>query len=126
MHTIPMFPCLAGHLVGYTGGMEYTMAMANSQSMFASIKSGEGLMCKFRGPGTVFVQSRNIQSFRAAIGLKGAGGGNQGNVSGPIGFIIFFIFVAIFLVIFVFIVLNSDSGSGDWVAVNNHGRRREF
>ena len=60
--------------------------------------SGEGLMCYFKGPGTVYVQSRNEQAFRdwmrpngnAANNKQGPGGICQ-NVFGALVSIIIFI-----------------------------------
>jgi uncharacterized protein (AIM24 family) len=34
--------------------------------------SGEGLVCKFTGPGTVFMQTRNAQAFAAWLAANAA------------------------------------------------------
>ena len=51
-----------GHLVAWPDYMEYTIEKA-SQGWFSSITSGEGLVCRFRGPGVVLIQTRNPGSF---------------------------------------------------------------
>ncbi|MBR3458837.1 MAG: TIGR00266 family protein [Selenomonadaceae bacterium] len=51
-----------GHLVAWPDYMEYTIEKA-SQGWFSSLTSGEGLVCRFRGPGVVLIQTRNPSSF---------------------------------------------------------------
>ena len=51
-----------GHLVAWTGQMRYTTGLASGgtstlDSIVGSYTSGEGLMCYFRGPGTLYIQS---------------------------------------------------------------------
>lgn len=41
----------------------------------SGIASGEGLVCKFTGPGTVFMQTRNPQAF--ALYVQAHSGGQQ-------------------------------------------------
>ena len=53
-----------GHLVAWPDYMEYTIEKASS-GWFSSIASGESLVCRFRGPGTVLIQTRNPDSFSA-------------------------------------------------------------
>jgi len=50
------------HLVAWPQYMEYRIEKA-SQGWFSSVTSGEGLVCRFRGEGTVLIQSRNPQGF---------------------------------------------------------------
>lgn len=35
--------------------------------MFTSMKTGEGAVCRFSGPGTVYIQTRNFEDFSAAV-----------------------------------------------------------
>lgn len=35
--------------------------------MFTSLKTGEGLVCRFTGPGTVYIQTRNVEDFAQII-----------------------------------------------------------
>ena len=51
-----------GHLVAWADSMNYTLEKASS-GWFSSITSGECLVCRFRGPGTVLIQTRNPRSF---------------------------------------------------------------
>ena len=51
-----------GHLVAWPDYMTYTIEKAAS-GWFSSIASGESLVCRFRGPGTVLIQTRNPDSF---------------------------------------------------------------
>ena len=45
--------------------MRYSIEKA--AGIFSSYTSGEGLVCRFRGPGTVLIQTRNPASFRQFI-----------------------------------------------------------
>ncbi len=51
-----------GHLVAWPDYMEYTIEKASS-GWISSMTSGEGLVCRFRGPGIVLIQTRNPDSF---------------------------------------------------------------
>ena len=50
----------AGHMVAYADGMQMVLRMA-SGGMAGAIKSAEGLVFEFTGPGWVMTQSRNPQ-----------------------------------------------------------------
>ena len=52
-----------GHLVAWN--LEYDMARVAGGGFISGISSGEGLACKFVGPGTIFLQTRNPQMFAA-------------------------------------------------------------
>jgi len=54
------------HLVAWPSYMHYTMEKA-SRGWISSFTSGEGLVCRFRGPGTVLIQSRNPGGFGSWI-----------------------------------------------------------
>lgn len=49
-----------GHLVAWN--CEYTIERAGSGGL-SSIKTGEGFVCRFTGPGTVYIQTRNLDDF---------------------------------------------------------------
>jgi uncharacterized protein (TIGR00266 family) len=51
------------HLVAWTAKTEYGIEKASSSGWMSSITSGEGLVCRFRGPGTVYLQTRNPAAF---------------------------------------------------------------
>ena len=50
------------HLVAWPEGMEYKIQKASS-GWISSLTSGEGLVCRFRGPGRVLIQTRNPGGF---------------------------------------------------------------
>ncbi len=54
------------HLVAWTATTTYTIEKA-SAGWIASFTSGEGFVCRFRGPGLVYIQSRNPGGFGAWI-----------------------------------------------------------
>ncbi len=56
-----------GHLVAWADYMNYSIEKASSSGWFSSITSGEGLVCRFRGPGVVLIQTRNPKSFEEWI-----------------------------------------------------------
>ena len=55
-----------GHLVAWPDYMSYSIEQAAS-GWLPSITSGEGFVCRFRGPGTVLIQTRNPKSFEEWI-----------------------------------------------------------
>jgi uncharacterized protein (AIM24 family) len=50
------------HLVAWSATTEYEIRKASSGWM-SSITSGEGLVCHFRGPGLILLQTRNPDAF---------------------------------------------------------------
>lgn len=100
-----------GHLVAWSALMTYRTDFANRRSITASLTSGEGLMCFFTGPGTVFVQSHNPRSFQAWVAGP-QGGRNVGGIAALpcIAFIFFAIAILFIFGIVATILLNSDSG----------------
>lgn len=55
-----------GHLVAWPDYMSYKIEKA-SNGWISSITSGEGLVCRFRGPGVILIQTRNPDSFESWI-----------------------------------------------------------
>jgi uncharacterized protein (TIGR00266 family) len=51
-----------GHLVAWPEGMEYKIQKAAS-GWISSMTSGEGVVCRFTGPGRVLIQTRNPSAF---------------------------------------------------------------
>lgn len=49
-----------GHLVAWDSNMKYEMVKGGS-SLLSSVTSGEGLGCRFTGPGRILIQTRNPQ-----------------------------------------------------------------
>ncbi|KAK1997877.1 DUF124-domain-containing protein [Colletotrichum falcatum] len=60
-----------GHLVAWN--VKYIMERVASGGIISGLSSGEGLVCKFTGPGTIFMQTRNAKHFSAYL----AGQANQ-------------------------------------------------
>lgn len=52
-----------GHLVAWADDMYYSIEKASS-GWINSLTSGECLVCRFRGPGVVLIQTRNPNSFK--------------------------------------------------------------
>ncbi|RKK09694.1 hypothetical protein BFJ66_g15850 [Fusarium oxysporum f. sp. cepae] len=53
-----------GHLVAWS--CNYKIEKAGNGAM-SGIKTGEGLVCRFTGPGSVYVQTRNVDEFQSFI-----------------------------------------------------------
>lgn len=62
-----------GHLVAWPDYMQYKIEKA-SNGWFSSIASGESLVCRFTGPGTVLIQTRNPDAFTTWLKSLGIGG----------------------------------------------------
>jgi uncharacterized protein (TIGR00266 family) len=54
----------SGHLVGYTGTMNFTTRKV-TKGLMQTLKSGEGLVMDFQGPGRIYCQTRNPGEFIA-------------------------------------------------------------
>ena len=54
------------HLVAWTATTSYTIEKS-SAGWISSFTSGEGFVCRFRGPGAVYIQTRNPRGFGAWI-----------------------------------------------------------
>ncbi len=50
-----------GHLVAFDSGLEFNIRSAGG-GLMGMMASGEGLVCEFKGEGTVWLQSRNVGS----------------------------------------------------------------
>ncbi|KAJ5565941.1 hypothetical protein N7535_007579 [Penicillium sp. DV-2018c] len=60
-----------GHLVAWN--CEYKIERVASGGLLSGFSSGEGLACKFIGPGTVYLQTRNLKAFAAQLKVAAAG-----------------------------------------------------
>jgi uncharacterized protein (AIM24 family) len=60
-----------GHLVAWN--CDYKLERVASGGLISGMTSGEGLVCKFTGPGSVFMQTRNPVAFAAYVTAAGAG-----------------------------------------------------
>ena len=52
----------SGHLVGYTGTMNFVTRKV-AKGLMQTFKSGEGLVMEFTGPGRIYAQTRNPDEF---------------------------------------------------------------
>ncbi len=50
-----------GHIVAFPASMKYEITQAGEG--FGMITTGEGLVVRFTGPGTIYMQTRNLRSF---------------------------------------------------------------
>ncbi len=51
-----------GHIVAFPAAMKYDIRNMGD-GMVSAVTSGEGLACEFTGPGTIYLQTRNLRSF---------------------------------------------------------------
>ena len=58
-----------GHIVAFEESLNFALSKAG-KSWISSILGGEGLVCKFKGQGTVWVQSHNTTSFGNILGSR--------------------------------------------------------
>jgi len=58
-----------GHIVAFEESLNFTLTKAG-KSWMSSFLGGEGLVCKFQGNGTVWIQSHNTSSFGSILGPK--------------------------------------------------------
>ncbi len=57
----------SGHVVAYDLGMQFQLRQAAGGQLWKTIKSGEGFVFDFYGPGRIFLQSRNPSAFEAYV-----------------------------------------------------------
>ncbi|RMJ03483.1 hypothetical protein CDV36_014990 [Fusarium kuroshium] len=55
-----------GHLIAWN--TKYVMERVASGGIISGMASAEGLVCKFTGPGTIYMQTRNSRAFAAYMG----------------------------------------------------------
>ncbi len=76
-----------GHIVAFPAGMHYEIQQAG-KGMFSMVTTGEGLVCVFTGPGTIYLQTRNLRTFAETLNPflpranKSQGGGILGQIMG--------------------------------------------
>jgi uncharacterized protein (TIGR00266 family) len=56
-----------GHLVAWEAQMQYQIRKASAAGFLSTLKSGEGLVAEFQGPGEILMQTRNLQAFAGLI-----------------------------------------------------------
>jgi len=57
--------CDTGHIVGFTGGLTYTVQKVGG--LKSLLMSGEGLVCNFQGQGRLFLSTRNPGSLASFL-----------------------------------------------------------
>ncbi len=55
-----------GHIVAFPSTMKYDITRAGS-GVFAMVATGEGLVCNFTGPGSIYMQTRNLRTFAETL-----------------------------------------------------------
>ncbi|BAW06915.1 TIGR00266 family protein [Nocardia seriolae] len=63
-----------GHVVAYDLAMNFTIRRAVSGRSLQALKSGEGLVFDFTGPGRVLLQTRNPGAFASWVGSSASSG----------------------------------------------------
>jgi uncharacterized protein (AIM24 family) len=70
-----------GHIVAFPASMPYAIERMG-EGMTGMVTTGEGLACAFTGPGTIYLQSRNLRTFAEQLNpflrapSRGQGAGN--------------------------------------------------
>ncbi len=83
------YVCDTGHVVAFTEGLQYDVRRVGGWK--STMLSGEGLVCEFRGQGTLWMQTRSTQAFlswllpRLPTGTGGGGGGRGGILDNILG-----------------------------------------
>lgn len=71
-----------GHMVAWEDSLTYNLEKA-SKGILSSITSGEGLVARFKGTGTVYIQTRSFDGFLSHIGsINGKSSGLIGRLLG--------------------------------------------
>eukprot|EP00039_Didymoeca_costata_P033467 m.42505 g.42505 ORF g.42505 m.42505 type:complete len:262 (+) comp9887_c0_seq2:266-1051(+) len=53
-----------GHILAWDATTRYNIELANRNSILSSVTSGEALVCRFTGPGSIWIQTRNTKGFK--------------------------------------------------------------
>ena len=77
--------CDTGHVVAFTQGLDFSVRKVGGWK--STLLSGEGLVCEFRGTGSLFMQTRSTQAFLSWLiprlpARAGGGGGRRGGMLG--------------------------------------------
>lgn len=57
----------SGHVLAFEESVQYRVKKA-AKGLFSTVASGEGLVAEFTGPGSLWIQSRQISNFASVIG----------------------------------------------------------
>eukprot|EP01063_Lacrimia_lanifica_P015782 TRINITY_DN22449_c0_g1_i1.p1 TRINITY_DN22449_c0_g1~~TRINITY_DN22449_c0_g1_i1.p1 ORF type:complete len:308 (+),score=59.14 TRINITY_DN22449_c0_g1_i1:48-971(+) len=100
-----------GHIVAWTSGLRYNIGMA-SRGIFDSVASGEGLMCFFEGPGTVFIQSHKPDESPSGTDGSRPRRGGGGGLNPVVGLLFLVCFGCFFLIVLTTVVGAAFGGGG--------------
>lgn len=56
-----------GHIVAFEDTVKYQLKKA-AKGLLSSLASGEGMVCEYQGPGSIWIQTRNLPAFAKLIG----------------------------------------------------------
>ncbi len=56
----------SGHIVAFASSVKFELSKA-AKGLMASVTSGEGIVCRYTGPGEIFIQTRNLRAFVDSI-----------------------------------------------------------
>ncbi|WP_227776494.1 TIGR00266 family protein [Haladaptatus pallidirubidus] len=69
-----------GHVVAFEGGVDFSVRRVSGAGSIS--ESGDGLLCEFEGPGTIWTQSRSPASLLAWMVRNQSGGGSETGAKG--------------------------------------------
>lgn len=72
------------HIVAFEETLDYEIKKSG-RGILNSVKTGEGLVCEFRGTGKLYMQSRNLSSFAESLNPFMASQNSSGGNSGLLG-----------------------------------------
>ena len=55
-----------GHIVAFEASVQYQLQKV-AKGLFSTIASGEGLVCRYQGPGSIWIQTRNLPAFASLL-----------------------------------------------------------
>ncbi|MFZ5481366.1 MAG: TIGR00266 family protein [Myxococcota bacterium] len=56
----------SGHIVAFDANVRFELSKA-AKGFLSTVTSGEGIVCRYTGPGEIYVQTRNLKAFVDAI-----------------------------------------------------------
>src|SRR5439155_14846889 len=76
-----------GHIVAFEETIQYILRKASDQGWLRSFVSGEGVVAEYTGPGTLYLQTRNMQAFTHELipflpSQQSSGGGGGISIGG--------------------------------------------
>lgn len=56
----------SGHIVAFESSVKFELSKA-AKGLLATVTSGEGIVCRYTGPGEIYLQTRNLRAFVDSI-----------------------------------------------------------